>query len=149
MIHQNQRHKEAGFTFLEALFVLSIVSLISIITLSLYPKYESRKAEDFLEQFQRDLVFMQQSAISHNVRHRLHWFAANHRYVITKGDTGALIVRDYDPDVQIRFDTLAAPIIYGPDGNINKGGTMYVSYKNKKYKVVFQLGKGRFYYIRM
>jgi competence protein ComGD len=146
---QKQHHKEAGFTFLEAIFVLSIISLISIIAIGLFPKYEDRKAENFLEQLEQDIVFMQQAAMSHNTRHRLHWFILNHRYVITNGETAALIVRDYDSDLEINLDTLSIPIIYGPDGNINKGGTMYVSYKKKKYKVVFQIGKGRFRYTKM
>ncbi|UOY93993.1 type II secretion system GspH family protein [Ectobacillus sp. JY-23] len=146
MIRSKISKMRQGFTFLETLLVLSIVSILLIVSFGLYPKYEARVLEHFLEQLQKDIMFMQQTAMSHNIRHRLHWFPSDSRYVITGEGTVAVLVRNYDTDIQVRFETLSLPLIYSANGNISRGGTMYVSYKKSIYKVVFQLGKGRFYY---
>lgn len=142
---QIKQRKEAGFTLLESIFVLSVVSLIALVAVGIFPKFEEKKGEKFLEQFRRDVVFMQQSAMSHSTRHKLHFLPANHQYVITN-EMETILVRNYDHELLVELDTLSSPLIYGADGNINKGGTMYVSFKSKKYKVVFQLGEGRFSY---
>ena len=31
---------------------------------------------------------------------------------------------------------------YNPSGNINRGGTIIISYRNYKYEIIFQLGRG-------
>ena len=38
---------------------------------------------------------------------------------------------------------------YNPSGNINRGGTILLSYRSYKYEIVFQLGRGRFTYREM
>jgi competence protein ComGD len=146
VIRSKLSKRQQGFTFLETLLVLSIVAILLIVSFGLYPKYETRVIEHFLEQLQKDIMFMQQTAMSHNMRHRLHWFSSDSRYVITGEGAVAILVRDYDADIKVHFGTLSLPLIYSANGNIARGGTMYVSYKKSTYKVVFHLGKGRFYY---
>lgn len=137
-------NNEAGFTLLEAIFVLFVVSLIGLIAIGLFPKYEEKKVDTFLEQLRQDIVLMQQSAISHSNSHQLHFYPMDHQYVITNG-IETILIRNYDHDIVIDLNTLPSSLTFGPDGNIGRGGTMYVSYKTKKYKIVFQLGAGRFY----
>lgn len=142
-------HGKNGFTFLETLLVLLMVSiLVSITSITLLPLSDSRKAKQFVEQFRQDVAFMQQAAISNNSRYSLRLYTADHKYVITKsGDAAAMLSRSYDGALAIDVYTMPNPLTYGGDGNINKAGTMYVRYKGKTYSVVFQLGKGRMYYI--
>ncbi|MFX3624891.1 MAG: competence type IV pilus minor pilin ComGD [Ectobacillus sp.] len=140
---------QGGFTFLEMVIVLGIVSLISLIGMSVFPLYDSRKDEQFLEQFRQDIVFMQQAAISNNSRYSLRWFTAHNKYIITSGDMKVALVREYDPEIKVELVTLSSPMTYNANGNINKGGMMYVFYKQNKYKVVFQLGRGRFSYYKI
>ncbi|MFD3447746.1 competence type IV pilus minor pilin ComGD [Microbacteriaceae bacterium 4G12] len=142
------RTYERGFTLLETLLVLFIVSVLATVGyMNLQPIYEHRKIEQFVEQFQQDVIFMQQAALSNNRRYALRLYPEQHKYNITQvGAENATLVRYYDSQLNIDIGTLPQPLTYRENGNINRAGTMYVSYKNRKYSIVFQIGKGRFSY---
>ncbi|MCP8967099.1 competence type IV pilus minor pilin ComGD [Ectobacillus ponti] len=138
--------EERGFTFVEMLFVLLIAGMAASLPLFyLLPWHESRKLEQFVEQFREDTMFMQQAAISNNGSYQLRMFPKEHLYTIAKAGTlQTVLVREYHGSLQIDQSTLQQPVTYGADGNVNRGGTMYVSYGKKKYRIVFYLGQGRF-----
>lgn len=140
--------KKNGFTLLEMLIVLSAISILSVVTyFNLSSIYEKQKIDQFINQFSQDILFMQQSAISHRNRHTLRWFPNQAKYSVTSsGETDPVLVRYYPSDIQVNLNTFPNPMAYGADGNINRGGTIIVSYKTKTYYIVFQLGRGRFTY---
>jgi competence protein ComGD len=142
---------EKGFTLIEMLLVLLIVSMLSgIAYVNLIPLYEKKKIEQFFEQLNEDILFMQELAISTNKRTNLQWFPQSHRYIIQQTyEEGPVLVRYYDRGIQADLHTFPNIMTYTGSGNINRGGTIYVYYKQKAYKIVFQLGKGRFYYNEM
>ncbi|CAG9613898.1 hypothetical protein BACCIP111899_03125 [Bacillus rhizoplanae] len=140
--------KKNGFTLLEMLIVLSAISILSVVTyFNLSSIYEKQKIDQFMNQFSQDILFMQQAAISHRNRHMLRWFPNQAKYSVTSsGETDPVLVRYYSSDIQVNLNTFPNPMTYGADGNINRGGTIIVSYKTKTYYIVFQLGRGRFTY---
>lgn len=140
--------RQGGFTFLEMLLVLSIVSILSVVTyFNVAPLYEKQKVEQFLKQFSQDILYMQQLAINRRNHHILRWFPEKHMYSISEsGKERSILLRKYEDDIQIDLNTFPNPMTYNASGNINKGGTIVLSYRKRTYEIVFQLGRGRFTY---
>ncbi|MCU5703569.1 comG operon protein ComGD [Bacillus wiedmannii] len=143
--------KQKGFTLLEMLLVLFTISVLSMVMYyNVHSLYEKRKIEQFLRQFSNDILYMQQLAINRQKHYTLRWYKDRHMYYIGESSTNlAIIKREYDSDIQIDLNTFPNPMTYNPSGNINRGGTILLSYRSYKYEVVFQLGRGRFTYREM
>ena len=143
--------KQQGFTLLEMLLVLFAISILSMVTyFNVHSLYEKQKIEQFLKQFSNDILYMQQLAINRQKHYTLRWHKDRHMYYIGDSSTNlSIIKREYDSDVQIDLNTFPNPMTYNPSGNINRGGTILLSYRSYKYEVVFQLGRGRFTYREM
>lgn len=140
--------KQKGFTFLEMLLVLSIISILTVVTyFNVAPLYERQKVEYFLKQFSQDILHMQQLAINRRNLHMLRWNPEKYMYSIWEsGDKRSLLIREYDRDIKIDLNTFPNPMTYNANGNINKAGTILLSYRSHTYEIVFQLGRGRFMY---
>ncbi|MGR6009766.1 comG operon protein ComGD [Bacillus cereus] len=143
--------KQKGFTLLEMLLVLFAISVLSMVTyFHVHSLYEKQKIEQFLRQFSNDILYMQQLAINRQKHYTLRWHKDRHMYYIGESSTNlAIIKREYDSDMQIDLNTFPNPMTYNPNGNINRGGTILLSYRSYKYEIVFQLGRGRFTYREM
>ncbi|PEC84577.1 competence protein ComG [Bacillus cereus] len=143
--------KQKGFTLLEMLLVLFAISVLSIVTYyNVHSLYEKQKIEQFLRQFSNDILYMQQLAINRQKHYTLRWHKDRHMYYIGESSTNlSIIKREYDSDIQIDLNTFPNPMTYNPSGNINRGGTILLSYRSYKYDIVFQLGRGRFTYREM
>ncbi|PGK36351.1 competence protein ComG [Bacillus anthracis] len=143
--------KEKGFTLLEMLLVLFAISVLSMVTyFNVHSLYEKQKIEQFLRQFSNDILYMQQLAINRQKHYTLRWHKDRHMYYIGESSTNlSIIKREYDSDIQIDLNTFPNPMTYNPSGNINRGGTILLSYRSYKYEIVFQLGRGRFTYREM
>lgn len=143
--------KQKGFTLLEMLLVLFAISVLSMVTyFNVHSLYEKQKIEQFLRQFSNDILYMQQLAINRQKHYTLRWHKDRHMYYIGASSTDlSIIKREYDSDIQLDLNTFPNPMTYNPSGNINRGGTILLSYRSYKYEIVFQLGRGRFTYREM
>ncbi|MGM2833411.1 comG operon protein ComGD, partial [Bacillus cereus group sp. Bce025] len=143
--------KQKGFTLLEMLLVLFAISVLSMATyFHVHSLYEKQKIEQFLRQFSNDILYMQQLAINRQKHYTLRWHKDRHMYYIGESSTDhSIIKREYDIDIQLYLNTFPNPMTYNPSGNINRGGTILLSYRSYKYEIVFQLGRGRFTYREM
>jgi competence protein ComGD len=143
--------KQKGFTLLEMLLVLFAISVLSMVTyFHVHSLYEKQKIEQFLRQFSNDILYMQQLAINRQKHYTLRWHKDRHMYYIGESSTDlSIIKREYDSDIQLDLNTFPNPMTYNPSGNINRGGTILLSYRSYKYEIVFQLGRGRFTYREM
>ncbi len=135
--------KQKGFTLLEMLLVLFAISVLSMVTyFHVHSLYEKQKIEQFLRQFSNDILYMQQLAINRQKHYTLRWHKDRHMYYIGESSTDlSIIKREYDSDIQLDLNTFPNPMTYNPSGNINRGGTILLSYRSYKYEIVFQLGK--------
>ena len=143
--------KQKGFTLLEMLLVLFAISILSMVTyFNVHSLYEKQKIEQFLRQFSNDILYMQQLAINRQKHYTLRWHKDRHMYYIGESSTDlSIIKREYGSDIQLDLNTFPNPMTYNPSGNINRGGTILLSYRSYKYEIVFQLGRGRFTYREM
>ncbi|MGH1038448.1 competence protein ComG [Bacillus wiedmannii] len=143
--------KQKGFTLLEMLLVLFAISVLSMVTyFNVHSLHEKQKVKQFLRQFSNDILYMQQLAINRQKHYTLRWYKDRHTYYIGElSENLTIIKREYDSDIQIDLNTFPNPMTYNPSGNINRGGTILLSYRSYKYEIVFQLGRGRFTYREM
>jgi competence protein ComGD len=136
-----------GFTLLEMMIVLFVFFIIiSISFFRIEPLINKHKIQSFFSQFEKDILFAQQYAISHSESIKLILYPDDNMYEIRSGGDGRLILhRTYDRNITIQLTTLGTNIIFRSNGNITKSGSLIVKHASQNYLVVFLLGKGRFY----
>ncbi|WP_168733824.1 competence type IV pilus minor pilin ComGD [Metabacillus sediminilitoris] len=137
---------QKGFTLLESLLVLFIVSTMSLILITnIAPIYHKKVIETFLNQFEKDMLYAQQYALVNEELVFVLFKSEQNLYKIESNEQEVdLLTRNYHPKIKIEGATLTNKITYISNGSIQKSGTMFISYKDSTYKVIFYLGKGRF-----
>ncbi|MGM0874244.1 MAG: competence type IV pilus minor pilin ComGD [Bacillota bacterium] len=145
-MYQHQNLHKNGFTLLESMIVLSIVSIMSLVLITnIVPIYHKKVIETFLNQFEKDVLHAQQYAIVNEKLVYVLFLADQNQYMIEANEPeGPLLIRNYHSQVNLEEATLTNRVTFNSNGSIQKSGTMFISYKNSTYKVVFYLGKGRF-----
>lgn len=140
-----QDNRETGFTLIETLVVLFIVvSVTGIVLVSFRTLQASKQVDYFLEQFQKDLYFAQEYALTHHKEVRLLLNLPQHRYTVVADKEGSLLSRVYDTQIGISSN-FGKAVEFNPDGNIARFGTLTFQTPQGTYKMVFHIGKGRFY----
>jgi competence protein ComGD len=140
--------KENGFTLVEMLIVLTMISVLSMLVI---PKMddliEKKHIDYFIEQFKDDMLYAQQYALTHKCTVTVVFSLQQPGYRVMKGNVfGRLLLhRSYSDNMKFQLVTLQSPLIFFPNGNINRAGTLLVRYGKQTYQIVFLLGKGRFY----
>ncbi|MGE1162497.1 competence type IV pilus minor pilin ComGD [Peribacillus simplex] len=141
----NIRHSNGGYTLSETLIVLVIFILLISISPNLYPSFtKGMEIRLFLSQFHEDLFYAQQYAISHEGLIYLHIDNTNKFYSVSSYKEGTLLERSIPEDIQFLSGTLGFSFHFNQYGNASKAGTMMVDTSKGKYKLVLNIGKGRF-----
>jgi competence protein ComGD len=116
-----------------------------ILITNIAPIYHKKVIETFLNQFEKDMMFAQQHALVNEEMVYVLIKSEQHLYKIETNELGGtLLTRNYHPQIEIEGATLTNKITFISNGSIQKSGTMFISYQNSTYKVIFYLGKGRF-----
>ena len=137
-----------GFTLIESLLVLSIISiLVALPFLKLSPVMEKKVMPHFFEQLSNDLLFAQQYAMSTKQSVNIIFFPENRLYYVhVPIENRYLLLREYNQHININTRQIGNTVRYNPAGNIVSPGSYGISYKSKEhYSLIFQLGYGRFY----
>ncbi|MFC5713354.1 competence type IV pilus minor pilin ComGD [Thalassorhabdus alkalitolerans] len=137
---------QKGHTLIEMLLVLSILSVaLSLPFLYFSTIQSSVKSKEFIEQLENDLLRVQQTALVTDKTVLLRIYPHRNEYQI-RTYSEVLEVRSIPEDVQFTFHTINADEIrYLANGNIFKPGTIFLRAGDKQYRIVFLLGRGRFY----
>ncbi|MDF0727789.1 competence type IV pilus minor pilin ComGD [Cytobacillus sp. S13-E01] len=138
---------QKGFTLIEVLLVLLIISTLTSLTLIQFkPIFDSKKIEYFFETFENDLLFAQTYAMSHNETVYVYFTVNEHQYRVLAGSTRRQILsREFSKDIKLEYSNLIPGVVYLANGNLSKSGSLVFKYKKDVYQVTFLLGKGRFY----
>jgi competence protein ComGD len=137
-----------GFTMVEMLIVLSAFLMLTLTSAFLFSPQKAMLEKDlFFSQLKSDLLYSQQYAISHQETITVHIVPEGNYYYIRGADYAApyLALRHYSPQIKLKKGTMNLLFNYMPDGNIDSFGSIYVTAGAKKYKLMIQIGKGRFY----
>lgn len=140
------KYKQSGYLLIEMMVVLLIIGLIGSIA---YPKFNSftknRKTEYFLNSLEKDIMHMQQKAINESSVYRLTFNNDKDMYQIGTYSSNKVLNRPIPKHITIEGQAMEMTIQYNQNGNISRAGTLYIYSEDAVYKMVFQLGKGKFY----
>jgi len=137
-------NKQNGFTFLELLFVLSIISLFILIAHPFhFSILEKHQEKQFLDAFESDILYIQNRALRTNERAEI-VFGTDHYKV----QVGKIILeeREFPESLEMESRNLLA-ISFNESGTIRKAGTILFRSNQATYRIVFPLGKGRSYVV--
>jgi len=140
-----------GFTLIEMLLVLAAITVLMAVSLPFFDRAAEQKTEWYiLTQLRDDLLYAQQYAMTHQTRVTVTFAENRPEYWIAEMQGGKTILkRSISGTWKFQLTTLTMPLIFLENGNVNKAGSLLLKGKNTTYKIVFLLGKGRFYVQKM
>jgi len=139
-----QANKQRGFTLLESLIVLSIVSIMSMVLLiNITTIHKQKTIETFLNTLHDDLLFSQQYALVNGKTVIILFSESEKKYYVTHSLGVKILARSYPSSISIEGATLENRVIYNNFGSISKSGTILVKHAKDTYRLVVYLGKGR------
>lgn len=139
-------NKSTGYTLIEVMVVLLLIIFVGGITASSFTSMSSeKKAKEFLMLLESDLLYAQQYALSHGDRVEFIIDAQGKRYFL-RHNFAPVLVRQFDEEILFERGTLHFhEVVFLANGNIQKSGTILVTINEQLYRIVFLLGRGRFY----
>mgnify|MGYP001260925171 CR=1 FL=1 len=141
-----KNHRNAGYTLVELMIVLIILSTATAITIVSYSSLADGKTVDhFFEQLEDDLYNAQMLALSKGKTISIHFKPELHRYTVDGSVGERFLERHYDESIRITKGSTGYRIYFNANGNIRNPGTLIIDTKKGKYVLTFQIGKGRFY----
>ncbi|MDQ0269425.1 competence protein ComGD [Cytobacillus purgationiresistens] len=118
--------------------------IVSLSVLMIQPKMQSLDENMFFTKFKADILFAQQYALANQTYVNVFIPQGSHRYMLADGYT-MILDHEFSERYSIIERTMPRTFQFHPNGNINMFGYFYVQTDNSKYKVMFQIGRGRFY----
>ncbi|WP_276208264.1 competence type IV pilus minor pilin ComGD [Gracilibacillus sp. YIM 98692] len=140
-------HKKNGFTLLESLLVLFTVSIVLLIGGSfMYKTLDQMEYRTFIQQFNQDLLYIQQFNITHTESYYMTFNFDQNKYSVRQSGFGYVVKEYVYPEQwQIDSNTLQLPIHFSPKGNIKNPGTLKITTRSSNYYITCPFGKGRCY----
>lgn len=138
------RHREAGFTFLELLLVLSIAMLVTLYaTKIITEKSDDYKMYLFFRQLENDALRIQIEAMKEKISTRVVFTEGGTKYKGSGRNNSVLFVRDLPKGIVLTSASTMSTIGFTQNGSVIEFGTFVFSNGSKDYKVRVYIGKGR------
>lgn len=135
--------EDRGFTFIEMLLVLSIVSIMSFIVFSFaFSKLQPDPFEQAIQQFEFDLREMQTYAMENYARITC-WVSEGVEFQSFRYVNEALIKRRFPEGMTVNIYTSNQRIIFNVNGSVANIGKVEFRYKDRKVQYSINLGQGR------
>ncbi|WP_285876650.1 competence type IV pilus minor pilin ComGD [Fictibacillus phosphorivorans] len=129
--------------------MMIILLIVGIIGSVAFPKFQSfiknRKTEYFLNTLEKELMMTQQKAINETSVYRLTFNNEKEIYQIGTYGSNKVLKREIPKHITVEGQALEMAIQFNQNGNISRAGTIYIHSDDDVYKMVFQIGKGKFY----
>ncbi|WP_239724186.1 competence type IV pilus minor pilin ComGD [Mammaliicoccus sp. A-M4] len=130
-----------GFTLIEMVIVLSILSIIVLITIHIsINSVDKFGLTSGINDFETKLEYLETKSLS-TKQPILVWFKPNStkiQYQINNGNINSINLYKGKISKDNKFTTL----VYDGEGNINQFGTLKLEFNNKRYLVIFRIEKG-------
>lgn len=143
----NKIINQNGFSLVELLFVLGILSflLLLIVPLSLN-HLEHQREMKFLEQLKYDVLYIQNISMTNKTR-TAHLYMSEDYYQIYDRTIHDGQIKRYYPDTWNVDTRVMSQIAFNKNGTMQSPGKFTIQTKQKTYEIIFPLGKGRFYIV--
>ena len=142
-----EKNDEGGFTLIEVLIVLGCLTLMLTILNTITGKmFETYEQKMYLTQLQKDIYYVQTYAFENTKFVTLRFMTTQNEYTAYTFSNQNIIKPQKAESIKFRaVDNVL--VTYIPSGNIKGANTIHFTDKNGKkiYKLVFLLGRGRFY----
>lgn len=140
----NDRH-ETGFTFIEVLVVLAILSLFTLIgvrmsTAVLHQQYENH----FFTTLTQDVRYIQNVAMANKTATVQIYFNPTSYRVFSSHERFISFTRPLPSGWRIATSTFSI-VSFTSKGSLKYSGTIYIDTPHNQFNVVFPLGKGSYY----
>lgn len=133
--------KEYGFTLVEMLIALMIISiLILLIVPAIFNLMEQQEINDFFNTLDADVLYIQNEALG--TRKNVQIIFHKDYYMLIHASEKKEVIRDYP--AHLTHD-MNGQILFSNSGTVMQPTTLRFKGKNKTYKMIFPLGKGRHY----
>lgn len=137
-----KRQESDGFTLIEAVLTLSVVSAVFFVMMSNIHIAHSYSSDDEIENIQYFFQQSQTSAIASKERKVIFLYAANNSLMRVNSD--GIIEEEMPLELcTIRSNSMTR-FSYLPNGDTNAFGTVRFDCSNRFVNFIFQIQKGRF-----
>ncbi|CDO01904.1 ComG operon protein 4 [Oceanobacillus picturae] len=134
--------KEDGFTLIEMLMVLGIISTLVLLAFPLqFNVLKEQEEKQFLKTLASDVLYIQQRSTLTSGMNRITFNENSYRITV---DGRPSMNRAYPKGLTIDTRT-DRNITFNYNGNIKNPRTLYLVSSLNSYRMVFPFGKGRFY----
>lgn len=134
--------QESGFTFLEMLLVLSIMSILTIVILPVSDRWVKEATEqEALQAFIAAIYDLQAYSIANNAYTRMEFSNGGKKY--TTYASGTEIARGSFPEGMSYISSTVTTIAFHGNGDIVKSGSATLRMNSGNLKVRFQFLRGR------
>lgn len=135
--------EEGGFTFLETILSLFIITLLFTITAPfIYKQLTQYQKDHFMTLFSSDVQFIQNLSMGNNESARM--YLQKDHYVVYQTHGSAKMSRRPYPE-RFKISTSNLQIRYNFSGNLLDPKSIYMTFEDENFQIVFPFGKGRFY----
>ena len=141
------KKNEDGFTLIEVLIVLGCLTLMLTIVNTITGKmFETYEQKAFLNQLQKDIYYAQTYAFENKIFVTLRFMTGQNEYSAYSYSNHQIISTKKAESIKFK-DAGNVVVTYTPAGNIQGATTINLTDKHGKtiYRLIFQLGRGRFY----
>lgn len=136
--------KEAGFTFLEIILVLSVLSILTAIIIPLGDRWiRETSDEDGLRLLVAEIQSLQSYSLANGVYTKLDFRDLGRVYVSTTTDGIELSRKRFPEGMRISDSSYLKDIDFQPNGNLKKLGTLTLKTNSKIILIRFQFQQGR------
>ncbi|OKL38099.1 competence type IV pilus minor pilin ComGD [Domibacillus mangrovi] len=143
-------HKEGGFTLLEIMLVLTVfIACFGAVLIPILNVTNEMNEQQFFNKLERDLFEAQSYAILNNVHVMVNFYeSGQHKYTISTYEYPRYIIVERDiPAYFIPVKGSMMDIMFQKTGMTNRFGTVYFKSEEKRIKLIFLIGRGRFYFL--
>ncbi|WP_342505183.1 type II secretion system protein [Sporosarcina sp. FSL K6-2383] len=137
-------HKEGGFTFLEMILVLSIVSLITFVILPIGDKWiRNASEEDALQAFVAAIHNLQAYSMANNVATRLDFKNSGTMYITLVPGKSEFARMTFPVGMKLSDSSRMKEVSFHANGNIMNSGTLVLETSSGLTEIRFQFQRGR------
>lgn len=138
--------KEDGFSLIELVIVVSIISCLTCIVIPSFHMFERAALKQAALELKMNIQYTQKRAIQDNKKYWLRFYDAQNVYIISSNAFGPHLKKvQLSPEIKMEEIVFATPkeIKFTAKGTTGSGGHLYLKSKNFKVKITVRPGTGR------